>query len=449
MLCGSAGDVLDDIECADGWRFDERAGQRQCVPVAQAGRCGEVNAATQLCAGQPDGLHSDPMALQCERYVRCEGGRVVGRELCPAQTVFDGSRCVLRPLYECPERELHFPKRDLCKHHADGMWSDARLGCQAYVRCERGISAEPLQCGRHQFFDPELRRCAPNGIGGGFGGCQVRTGSGECAQLERGFYADKSERSSCRQYFHCYNGNRTDYACSAGRVFDGENCVPAETYVCPNKNPDSCAARADGYYKDVHASCRAYYLCSQGRKYRYACAEGERFDGVECVRRKAGELCPNMGACAGRSDGYYADAESHCRNYYFCLKGEVLTTLTCRGSKLFNGQKCVPADEWRCAAPATLDASGAVAESQQIDCVPRPASMRCGPAIRCEGSGFFADIASGCVEYYFCIGATPSGVLRCNDGYVFNGEICVRREQYACPRYCDADGDGEEPEAEC
>lgn len=443
VLCGTAGEVLDDIECADGWRFDERPTQRQCVPVAQAGRCVGTNEAA-VCAGRSDGRHSDPMALECEGYVRCEGGRFVGRDRCPGQTVFNGSECVLWPLYECPDRERHFPKRDLCKHRADGMWADARLGCRAYVRCERGISAEPRQCGRSEFFDPERRRCAPNG-----GRCRVHAGSSECAQLERGFYQDKSEQSSCRQYFHCYNGNRTDYECSAGRVFDGESCVPAGTYVCPNRNPDSCVARPDGYYKDVHASCRAYYLCSQGRKYRYVCAEGERFDGAECVRRKSGELCPNMGACAVKADGYYADAESQCRNYYFCLKEEVLTTLTCHGSRVYNGAKCVPAAEYRCpavaAAAAAVEVGAGVgaeaAESQQIDCVPRPASMRCGQSMQCDGNGFFADIGSGCVEYYFCIGSTQSGVLRCNEGFVFNGEICVRRGQYTCPRYCDAEED--------
>lgn len=423
VTCRS-GEVEDDIECADGYLFDDRT--RECLPRHLVSTCVSID--SRLCQKLRNGYNADPTSVDCRAYIKCSLGRFVSRETCSEQAVFNGQQCVPKPLYDCPISDgAHFPKKDICKHKANGLWSDPRTGCHTYIRCENGISAEQRSCSRDQYFDPETRRCVYNNRK-----CKMTQASSECLQLEMGFYQDKSQASSCRNYFHCYNGNRTDFQCSIGRVFDGENCVPAESYVCPNKNPDSCHSKADGYYKDVHASCRSYYLCSQNRKYRYFCKDNERFNGTDCVLRKSGEYCPNMGACSGKPDGYYYDLESLCRNYYFCLNQEVVTTLTCRGSKVYNGHECVIAENFQC----PIDGVGA--ESQQINCIPRPRCQQNG----CSGSGFFADIDSGCVYYHFCIGSIKSDVQECNEGFVFNGEVCVRQEHYTCPRYCEGGGTG-------
>lgn len=439
IVCDSA-EVMDDIGCADGYRYS--AASRQCQPKAEAGPCDSVDA--QLCSRLRSGLNADPTSADCQSFIKCAGGKFIQREYCANQAVFNGHECVPRPLFECA------PATNVPAHLAGGTiaatdaicrqqrneglsTADPRRGCQAYARCVAGRATDLRSCSPDQYFDPDKRRCMTNHRRQQ---CRaVQPPSSECVHLATGYYPDKTPDSSCRTYFYCHNGMRTNYQCAAGKIFDGENCVPANAYVCPNLNPNSCHSKLDGYHKDELAGCRAYFYCSQGRKYRYLCRESEVFNGTMCVQRRPNETCQNMGACMGRTDGYYYDVESQCRKYFYCLKNEVVTRLTCSGSKVFNGHKCVmtaagAGDDFQCPQ------AGDEAASQQINCVPR---SRCAEQGKCKGNGFYADIESGCVNYYFCIANTRSTVLTCASGMVFNGEICVAQEQYTCPQYCSND----------
>lgn len=420
IVC-KAGEVIDDIECADEYRFDYKT--KQCLPRQQVSVC--LNKDATICESLRNGLHSDPTSIDCVSYIKCMSGQLVSRQSCASQAVFNGNQCVPKPLYECPIAVARLPDNDMCKSKPNGLWSDPRRGCTGYVRCLAGKTAEKRTCLHDQYFDPESRRCLFNNRK-----CKIIQPSSECLQLEVGYYQDKTPSSSCRNYFFCYNGNRTNFQCQNGQIFDGENCVLTNSYVCPNKNPNSCHSKLDGYYKDEHAGCRAYFYCSQGRKYRYLCKENELFNGSVCVQRQNGETCQNMDACFGKTDGYYYDLDTRCRKYFFCLKQEVVTTLTCQNNKVFNGQKCVQPDEQYFQCPN----AGDEAASQQINCVPRRLCNK-----QCTGNGFYADIDSGCVHYHFCIGDSKSDVLTCNDGFIFNGEICVPQEQYTCPQYCSND----------
>lgn len=426
IVCRS-GEVSDDIECADEYRYDDTT--RQCLPKQEVSQC--LSKDFHLCENLANGQHTDPLSSDCQSYIKCSGKTFISREYCAQQAVFNGKQCVPKPLYECPAQPRpQIFVHDLCRDKSDGLWANPRHGCTGYVRCASGQTLDHRRCNADQFFDPEKRRCTSNSRKQ----CKSIENSSECVELAAGFYQDKTSASSCRNYFFCHNGNRTNYQCQGGSIFDGENCVPSNTYVCPNQNPNSCHSKLDGYHKDEHAGCRAYFYCSQGRKYRYLCKEQEIFNGTTCVRRQPDETCQNMDACIGRANGYYYDVDARCRKYFYCLKQEVVTTLTCHGSKVFNGQKCVVAsgddDEgFQCPEP------GDEAASQQINCVPRSACDK-----QCKGSsGFYADIDSGCVNYHFCIVGTKSGVLSCNNGFVFNGEICVPQEQYTCPQYCSND----------
>lgn len=201
--------------------------------------------------------------------------------------------------------------------------------------------------------------------------------------------------------------------------------MDASAYECPLVD-ETCATRADGYYKDT--SCRSYFYCANGRKLTYVCAENQMFDGERCVLNRNGHYCHpgGGGVCAGKPDGYYADEEgSGCRDYYFCLRGDKVNMLTCRDNRLFNGVKCVPAASYRCGGSAISE------------CVPR----NCGGAVtECDHDGFFQDIDSGCTSYYFCI-AGKRTTLSCSEGYVYDGESCVSELKYKCPAYCASPND--------
>uniref|UniRef100_A0A182SBV1 Chitin-binding type-2 domain-containing protein n=1 Tax=Anopheles maculatus TaxID=74869 RepID=A0A182SBV1_9DIPT len=135
-------------------------------------------------------------------------------------------------------------------------------------------------------------------------------------------------------------------------------------------------------------------------------------------------MCETDTPCSERPDGYYQDRDTQCRQYYFCQRGEKLQTLTCRGSKIFDGRTCVPPDSYTC--PTGVDDVDAAASE---NCIVR----HCEPA--CAKGGFFADYDSGCEQYHFCIDGKQS-TLSCSANYVFNGELCVPKASYYCPRYC-------------
>lgn len=414
IVCKSA-EVISDIECAENYRFHD--GQRQCVPQNQVTICGNNNG--ELCKGLRNGLHADPASIDCRAFIKCQNGEFISRDYCGTQAVFNGSTCVPAPLYQC-SNSPNTP--DICRKKSNGLIGDPRKGCRSYVRCMSGRTIDQLECPPANYFDSHLSTCV---VERNEADWKCRIGnlqSSDCLQLETGYYQDKSIESACRNYFHCFNGKRTDFKCPRGMVFDGEFCVKSELYICPNQNSNSCANRPNGYYKDERAGCRAYFYCSGSNKFRYLCGEQQYFNGTMCVQRHVGHTCQNMDACSGKTDGYYPDLNSRCRKYYFCLKEEVLTTITCHGSKIYNGHKCVTTDMYTCPSPNRND---------EVNCIPR-SSCQSGD---CEKNGFYADIDSGCVKYHFCIGNKKS-VLFCKDGFLFNGEVCVPGHQYTCPKYC-------------
>ena len=407
--------VFDEIECADDYRYDEQL--NQCLPKSDVEFC--RNFERNLCQGLANGLHLDPLTANCQHYIKCSDGEFVYREKCLSETVFNGVLCVPAPLYDCPTKH-----NDICKFKpSGGLTSDPRKdnGCNSYVQCNHfGKTVAEKKCSLDQYFDPNESRCV-YGVNSQNRKCHTTRPAAKCEQLETGYYQDASIASACHRYYFCYNGNRTDFYCAVGKIFDGENCVNSSAYVCPVYNANSCELKSDGYYKDEMAGCRGYFYCAQGRKYRYLCAENEVFNGTACMQRETGQVCQDMNVCVDKSDGYYFDIQSNCRKYFYCLNHEIVTTLSCRGSKIFNGQKCVPADMFKCPIENM---------NADYDCIPREKFED-----KCSKSGFQADIDSGCVKYHFCIGDSINELF-CKDGTVFNGEICVPKSLYTCPKYC-------------
>ena len=127
-----------------------------------------------------------------------------------------------------------------------------------------------------------------------------------------------------------------------------------------SKNSE-CGAKADGYYQDLQLHCRNYYYCLQGDKVQVlTCRNGRLFNGQGCVSAKE-YACPSIGFmraeqfnCVPRKcgdhcskTGFYADLDSQCKNYYFCIDGQK-TSLSCSGGSVFNGEMCVPSESYHC-----------------------------------------------------------------------------------------------------
>ncbi|KAM7315498.1 hypothetical protein ISCGN_005281 [Ixodes scapularis] len=119
---------------------------------------------------------------------------------------------------------------------------------------------------------------------------------------------------------------------------------------------DFCVGRPYGFYADVPAGCRSYYICNPQlifgktvtRQFHYDCSPGKVFDQLHltCVSAaKAAEGCAlaeghyglneaftlrtamlasrttsNSFSCDGRADGSYADVRSGCGSYFVCSR---------------------------------------------------------------------------------------------------------------------------------
>lgn len=398
------------MSCPEGFLFDRKL--KICLKEQET-VCQNSNSENEICRYSLDGLHSDPFSFDCKNYVKCYNKKLVSKHRCPLATIFNGTSCIPDTLYECP-RSVKFDK--LCRGKNDGFHVDPRYGCSNYMKCIRNYPVEFYHCNKGLVFDPETKNCVSKNTKSL---CRYLGTSNDCMNSEPGYYQDRSLDSSCREYYFCYNGKKTTFRCELGKVFNGENCVDERLYTCPNLDENSCDNKADGYYKDK-SGCRAYFYCSGGRKYSYVCGDGQAFDGNKCVEKRHVSQCAPSVECTGKSDGYYQDLTSDCRNYYFCMQGDKIQLLTCRNGRLFNGQSCVSPDSYTCPRGKL--------KAAKPNCLPRKCKV-------CSKNGFFADLDSACRNYYFCIDGRPT-FLSCSDNYVFNGEICVPKNSYQCPQYC-------------
>lgn len=117
-----------------------------------------------------------------------------------------------------------------------------------------------------------------------------------------------------------------------------------------------CVGKSYGFYADVSAGCRSYYICNPQlifgktvtRQYHHDCPPGKLFDQLHltCVsEHKVAESCARAEkhydlneaftlraamfgsrstgssfSCDGRPDGSYADVRSGCRSYFVCSR---------------------------------------------------------------------------------------------------------------------------------
>ncbi|CAD0195942.1 unnamed protein product [Chrysodeixis includens] len=412
--------------CPTGAWFDL---ERQAC-TRGAGTCFEA-----VCAGLPDGRYPDASSA-CRRALRCGGGEL--RAVLPCGGACAAPcpppRAAAAPL---PAGDADFCSDDtctsLCRDVPDGAYADRTTGCREYFVCEshrvirRGVcepgllfsngaceSAERSSCpapalspcfNRHDGLHRDWQDCTS------WFECRRErvTKRGSCAPgLPSGTYQDLD--SNCTRYFHCEGPLRTTLECPAGRVFDGVRCSPAAHYLCPSLERESCFGRADGRYRAADTGCRGYYECVRGEKAIYACPVGRVFDGESCVPAQPGLCVKDDYSCEGLSNGYHAEIESGCRRYFYCERGDRLATLSCLGGKMFDGRACVKASPFECGGAQDGEAGGR----------------------RCARDGFYVQAGTNCSRYYFCVSGVRTA-LACPPQQLFNGQVCVPQEHYACP----------------
>lgn len=181
-----------------------------------------------------------------------------------------------------------------------------------------------------------------------------------CDTKEDGYYKDNS--LDCRSYFFCSSNRKFSFLCKSGEAFDGNKCVSKRHVEMCTKSFD-CVGKSNGYHQDLKSGCTKYFYCKQSEKLQIlTCRNGRIFNGNSCVSPQS-YVCPNVGEkiaqrlnCVPRKcdkvcqrDGFFADYDSRCKNYYFCVNGNQ-SKLSCMKNFVFNENEgiCVPQDKYQC-----------------------------------------------------------------------------------------------------
>ena len=261
----------------------------------------------------------------------------------------------------------------------------------------------------------------------------------------------RNQISPKRRYTHNLYDNCTHFRKKQNNVYSSLRQVKNDVKDCNGK--------PDGYYQDAESGCRSYFYCASGMKAIYVCSGKTLFDGQRCVEASTYQCPYSSSDCKGASNGYQADLSSGCRNYYFCSgDGHKLITLTCSEEKLFDGKKCVDANQYRCPSeepsrtknaesyysysspavrqPSAIDKTYFVSSRNNGGIINSPSTTTTTtirPGDYCEKNyGFFVVHGTGCRSYYICIAGTRTN-LQCSGNTVFNGQVCVDQSQYECP----------------
>ncbi|CAK1602793.1 unnamed protein product [Parnassius mnemosyne] len=304
------------------------------LPVGDADFCSD-EVCSSLCEQVADGAYADRSA-GCREYFVCEAQRVIRRGVCEPGLLFSNGGCESIAHAYCPP-----PARSPCFNRQDGRHRDWR-DCKSWYDCRRERVVARGVCDSGLVFDGT--KCVSSKIFS----CEGPEESEVCEGMPSGTYQDLE--SNCTNYYHCEGLLRTVLKCPVGLIYDGVRCSPASRYLCPSLDRDSCYGRPDGRYRAVDTGCRGYYACVGGEKAVYACAAGFVFDGENCVPTRP-DLCPTENySCAGLADGYHAEIETSCHRYFYCQGGDRLATLSCLGGKIFDGHTCVEPAHHECGA---------------------------------------------------------------------------------------------------
>ncbi|CAG4943821.1 unnamed protein product [Colias eurytheme] len=332
------GSEVRSVESCQGFCTNDCPAPRSTaipIPVGDADFCSD-EACASLCQSAADGAYAD-RSTGCREYFVCKAHGVIGRGVCEPGFLFSGSGCEPAELTYCPP-----PARSPCFNRQDGRYRDWK-SCLSYYDCRRGRVISRGMCDQGKVFDG-AKCVSQNSFY-----CKGPEVSKLCQGMPSGTY--QHLESNCSQYYHCEGSLQTLFACPFGEVYDGVKCVPSSQHLCPNLERDSCYGRSDGRYRAKDASCRAFYACINGEKAMYACPTGHVFDGESCIPERL-DLCPSKDySCSGLSDGYHAEIDSNCHRYFFCEGGDRLATLSCLGGKIFDGHACVEPTRHECGGP--------------------------------------------------------------------------------------------------
>ena len=228
-----------------------------------------------------------------------------------------------------------------CSSRDDGYYAVQDDECETFHHCSRGIRTSH-KCADGTRFDESVNACVLAELAR-CGGKQARKTS-DCSSKSDGYYPNQGD---CTSYYRCSSGIQTNHKCEEGTNFDVQvnACVLAEMAKCSAKRSTEeessssidCSNAEDGYYANVDADCRSFEFCHEGKQETIYCADGSKFDenSRECMPENEvtcpthQKRVPSHGppswlrfSCEDKTDGWFADKERDCRQFYRCREGQ-------------------------------------------------------------------------------------------------------------------------------
>jgi len=180
--------------------------------------------------------------------------------LCPPGEAFDGKKC--SDEYECPEKGGLF--LNPCKAKKNGYYGNP-VSPSTYHYCFHQAKVIQLQCDSGKVFIGD--KCVPRSWNDEHqkkndredtlpshgttstkdyypkeevtyeihthrsASSPATSSSSSCSDLGNGFFP--LEKSACKKYFYCINGEKTELNCQSDFLFNGDICVHNSRYTCP------------------------------------------------------------------------------------------------------------------------------------------------------------------------------------------------------------------------
>ncbi|XP_071454163.1 cell death abnormality protein 1-like [Hetaerina americana] len=312
---------------------------------------------------------------------------------------------------------------DPCILSGNGFFPNYTSSCQQYYRCENHRLISTHTCRPYTAFSTNLQDC----VNSMEVTCVEPLCPAESPGLEITFITPGTQ---CRAYHFCGpHGQRGDYLCAAGYVYDRntKKCVPTP-WMC--REP-ICTGRVDGNYADSSEDCRRSFCCRGGHLTSVApCPQGHLY-GPSCLPENL-VACPPpstsaapilvrgpppiipktpmaTGPCSLLRDGLHRNFSADaCRHYYRCTNGKVTSNHACppRTSLVLLPPGDAPPSAAACLASTLLVCLPLRAEGRP-PCGP-VAGSKCGRKVECE-----AGVGGRAI------------LLACPEGRAFDGHRCA------------------------
>ncbi|XP_046402816.1 uncharacterized protein LOC124168529 [Ischnura elegans] len=317
---------------------------------------------------------------------------------------------------------------DPCTLSGNGLFPNYTSSCQQYYRCENHQLVSTHTCRPYTAFSVNLQECVSS--------VEVTCVEPVCPSESPGRdITFITPGTQCRAYHFCGpHGQRGDYLCTAGYVYDRntKKCVPTP-WMC--REP-ICTGRVDGNYADSSEDCRRSFCCRGGHLTSVApCPQGYLY-GPPCLPENlvacpppstsaapifirgpppiptvAPKSQPTPSPCSHQPDGLYRNFSGDaCRQYFRCANGRVVSA-----------HSCPPRTSLILLPPDNNPSAAACLASTLMTCLPMRKEGRppCGPVV-----------GSKCGRMIECekTGTGEEGralLLACPEGKIFDGHRCI------------------------